>query len=667
MKIKTRLNHLTGPVIMLLLGLIAATPALHAGYNFVDYTWSPVTSGTWNVPANWGGVTPTDSNGAYISNGGTALLPSNVTGAYYKLLVNAGTIDITGGALSSGNFNGAGAHLGSSAGGWGTATVTSGTWSNDVLYVGESGSGSLTVDGGYVFDTQARIGYAEGGVGIATVNSGTWSNYSVLQIGDSGNGSLTINGGYVSSASSVIGVSGTGIATINSGTWSTSSYLSVGNYGGVGNGKGTLAINGGYVSAQNGEIGEGLGGKGDVTVSGGTLSLAASMIVGYSSGTGSLTINGGYVSDQNGTIGSNYNGDTNSGTGTVTVSSGTWNNSNSLTIGNSARGVLNLTDTGVVTINAGSGTLTLGNGTTCNGTLNLGTGGEVGTLNAAEVRGSGGAATVNFNLSGTTTFAPKLTGSLAVTKSGAGALTISGSNSYTGGTTLNAGTLIAGNNNAFGTGSIIINAGTLLVQTGVTTPNNVILNGGGLAQTLGSGSALANAIDTSSTLGGSTTGALLLGGTTSASATLESSFAATSGAANDNVRLSSVFHLSGIPVIDLDSGQTDTFVLQLQLASIQSDSFLGWLDPGSNRWVNAVLGNIGGTASFQGNGAYNPSTDFVLGYYGVDISAHTVWAVINHNSDFSTIGTVPEPSTWALLALGLTATFVVSRRKKQDN
>lgn len=40
------------------------------------------------------------------------------------------------------------------------------------------------------------------------------------------------------------------------------------------------------------------------------------------------------------------------------------------------------------------------------GTLNVGTGGAGGTLNAAVVDGGGGTAVVNFNHTGTTTFAP---------------------------------------------------------------------------------------------------------------------------------------------------------------------------------------------------------------------------------------------------------------------
>ncbi|MCQ2372405.1 MAG: hypothetical protein MJ058_10210, partial [Akkermansia sp.] len=54
-----------------------------------------------------------------------------------------------------------------------------------------------------------------------------------------------------------------------------------------------------------------------------------------------------------------------------------------------------------------------------------------------------------------------LPGTMQLTKGGEGSLTIDTANTYTGGTILNAGTLVAGNASAFGTGTIQINGGTL--------------------------------------------------------------------------------------------------------------------------------------------------------------------------------------------------------------
>ena len=54
-----------------------------------------------------------------------------------------------------------------------------------------------------------------------------------------------------------------------------------------------------------------------------------------------------------------------------------------------------------------------------------------------------------------------LTGGMHLTKNGEGVLTVKSANDYMGGTVLNAGTLVAGSSEAFGTGAIQINGGTL--------------------------------------------------------------------------------------------------------------------------------------------------------------------------------------------------------------
>jgi hypothetical protein len=88
-----------------------------------------------------------------------------------------------------------------------------------------------------------------------------------------------------------------------------------------------------------------------------------------------------------------------------------------------------------------------------------------------------------------------------------------------------------------------------------------------------------------------------------------------------------------------------------------TDIFLAWLNPTTDAWENAVLGNTGDSVPNQIFGAFDPATDRVLGDYGVDPIDGRVWAVLDHNSEFST-ASVPEPGTWALLglaAVGLTA------------
>ncbi len=82
-------------------------------------------------------------------------------------------------------------------------------------------------------------------------------------------------------------------------------------------------------------------------------------------------------------------------------------------------------------------------------------------------------------------------------------------------------------------------------------------------------------------------------------------------------------------------------------------------------WQLAVAGNFGGTELFK-NGAYTPA-DFVLGKYGVDTSTHTVWAVVNHNSQYSVMVTqyVPEPGTICLLIAGGVGMILRRRRARR--
>ena len=110
------------------------------------------------------------------------------------------------------------------------------------------------------------------------------------------------------------------------------------------------------------------------------------------------------------------------------------------------------------------------------------------------------------------------------------------------------------------------------------------------------------------------------------------------------------------------TSQTSTFVLQMDfdadllpdgglnegLMASNESIYLASLNPTTNQWQNAVNGNYGGTPNFVGNQPYNFSY-FVLGDWGVNTANDTVWAVVNHNSEFAV---VPEPSALVLLGVG---------------
>ena len=69
--------------------------------------------------------------------------------------------------------------------------------------------------------------------------------------------------------------------------------------------------------------------------------------------------------------------------------------------------------------------------------------------------------------------------SVPLEKIGDGTVRLSASNSHSGGTTLSAGTLLGGNNNAFGTGTLNLNAGTLAADSSTARAftNDVVIGG----------------------------------------------------------------------------------------------------------------------------------------------------------------------------------------------
>ena len=104
---------------------------------------------------------------------------------------------------------------------------------------------------------------------------------------------------------------------------------------------------------------------------------------------------------------------------------------------------------------------------------------------------------------------------------------------------------------------------------------------------------------------------------------------------------------------------------------VPEDAYLGWLDPSDGEIKNAVVGNHGEDGILAGyhnmsfeeflaaNDGWNAAT--MLGAYGSDLLEDEVWAVIDHNSEFSV---VPESSAYALLLGALAFGYAHSRRRR---
>jgi hypothetical protein len=102
-------------------------------------------------------------------------------------------------------------------------------------------------------------------------------------------------------------------------------------------------------------------------------------------------------------------------------------------------------------------------------------------------------------------------------------------------------------------------------------------------------------------------------------------------------------------IVDIQGTNTDHVVIQIKYDPIKAAQLFGgetalrlaWLNSAAGQWVLATLGNAGGGPQFF-NRAYNPATDFQLGNYGLDTANDVVWAVVNHNSEFS-VTALPDP------------------------
>ncbi len=222
------------------------------------------------------------------SSGGGQIAVGNVATGQMLVAagtVNAGTIDVGNAAGSLGTLTVSGVAtvrcsslvIGPLANATGTVWMTGGqlTTTNggkpNVLYVGHSGTGQMTVSNGLVLSAVAYVGYGVGSHGTLTLAGGSMTIPSTLSIGDA--------------------PGATGVVWMTGGQLVMTNGLLVVGFSGVGQ----LTAAGGSLQTLLMVVGNWAGSQGSLTVSGATATVLSSLVVGNcaTTATGQVTVASG--------------------------------------------------------------------------------------------------------------------------------------------------------------------------------------------------------------------------------------------------------------------------------------------------------------------------------------------------------------------------------------
>ncbi|WP_176141656.1 autotransporter-associated beta strand repeat-containing protein [Sphingopyxis flava] len=375
---------------------------------------------------------------------------------------NGGAYRVGSGALTLGDQAGSSGLVTASGGG---SSLTATGWYS---YIGRSGEGTLVIDGGASFENDTTwIGWAAGSEGHVTISGpgSTWTGirtqattFPAIYVGNAGTGSLTVeNGGSILNMSAVhVGreAGGNGTVTVTG----ANSYLRSGEFyiGGANSsltGTGALLIsNGGAVDSFTSFVGRKGIGTASVSGAGSSWDINGTLFVGEAN-SGSLDISdGGVVNATTVILGRSSGG---SGTALVQGADSQLTITGDLFVGAQSEGSLTVSDGGHVAV---GGTLHIAEqrafGMPSTGTVYIGgdtAPAAAGTLTAGEILFGLGDGTLVFNHTGT---AHLFDTSLRSVAEGQGSL------SHRAGTTV-----LTGDSSRF-SGATQISGGTLLL-TGV--------------------------------------------------------------------------------------------------------------------------------------------------------------------------------------------------------
>jgi fibronectin-binding autotransporter adhesin len=410
-----------------------------------------------------------------LANGGANSNIGASTNAAANLVLNGGTLQYTGGGVSTDRLFTLGTTAGSTidASGGGTLNFTN--------------TGSVVLSGANTARTLTLTGSNTGALASALSNNGTGAT------------SLTKNGTGTWVLSSLTS-NYTGATAINSGILEIQSAAALGNTTGATVASGaTLNVNGAGLTVTRNLILNGFGAGangalhniGGANIWSGTIALNSSSSIGVDNAT-TLTANG-VVSGA-------------AGNSLTKVGAGT------LVLGNAANTYAGLTDVqgGVVSIaaegdlGATPGAVTANQLTLSGGTLRN-TGATALSANRGVTLGASGG---TFDTSSTLTVNSIVTGTGSLTKMGASTLTLSAVNTYAGATNITGGTLQLGVANALPSGTAVTNSngGILALNNNSATVGSIATGTGGGSITLGNATLTTGGNDANTLFAGSISG-----------------------------------------------------------------------------------------------------------------------------------------------------------------
>jgi len=455
-----------------------------------------VISNTNNVTLSLAGAGIIQLAGANTYTGGTILASGTTVRINNATALGTGTFTINGGTIDN-----------TTAGAITLSNNNAQAWNGNFTFTGTQslnlGTGAVTLGASRTVTVSANnltVGGVVSGSGFSLTKAGT----GTLTL----SGANTYSGGTTLSAGTlnINNASALGTGTFTIGSNSTIDNTTAGaitlstNNAQVWNGNFT------FTGTQSLNLGTGavtLGASRTVTVNGSNLTVGGVISgSGFSltkAGTGTLTLSGANT----------YSGGTTIGTGT---SAGTLNINNAsalgtgtFTIAGGSNAIIDNTTAGAITLSTNNAQVWNGNFTfTGTQSLNLGTGAV--TLGSSRtVTANGSTLTVGGVISGS---------GFGLTKAGVGTLVLSGANTYTGATAVNAGTLNVNGSLASGSAVTVSNSGTVLGGTGTINGSVSIASSGAIleagtgstgqtltmkgAVTMGSGSVIALALGASS-------------------------------------------------------------------------------------------------------------------------------------------------------------------------